>query len=259
MNKLSGYIPGRDVIKLDYPFFEAAASLLPVCDELILCDSDSTDGTREAMEKFAAEVPEPFKGRVRVINRPWEDPVGDRMMLIKWLNWIRPHCKYSMQLTTDADEVLCPKAYPAIREAVAEGGCRYFRRLNFWRDHRHLAPEGRVVGEYVARLGPTAYEMCSDEQRPDGEPEIRKKAQFDDRLRFFHYGFIRRKQAFIDKTRVVQRAILNDLDQRIVSTEGTDRNWVDNIDLGRPLIDYPYRDHPPCAHAWLKQNGWEVP
>ncbi len=40
----------RNGDSLGYCWREAATSLLPVVDELILCDSDSNDGTREAMD-----------------------------------------------------------------------------------------------------------------------------------------------------------------------------------------------------------------
>ena len=63
---LSGYIPVRDGNSLDYCWREAAMSLLPIVDELILCDSDSTDGTRKDMDDWAA-----VNSKIRVVNYPW--------------------------------------------------------------------------------------------------------------------------------------------------------------------------------------------
>jgi glycosyltransferase involved in cell wall biosynthesis len=247
---LSGYIPVRNGNRLDYCWREAARSLLPVVDELILCDSDSDDGTREDMVRWAGVDP-----KIRVINWPWPNPVGQGRMLIGWLNFARQHCEYDMQITTDADEVLCEKAYPAVREAVAKGGCRWFFRLHFWRDLKHLAPLGKVAGEYVARLGPTKLEMVSDEPRPEGEAEIRLRAQMDERLRFFHYGFVRPAPAFFAKSKVMQMALCNDYDKRLQTAEETGQNWFDLTDVGGPLVPYPEDDHPAVARGWLTERG----
>lgn len=267
---LSAYLPVRNGQKLDYCWQAAAESLLPICDELILCDSDSTDGTREMMDAWSAREP-----KIRVLNRPWPvfptfdqwrtsdetRPPSDPLLLVKWLNWIRAHCRFDMQLTTDADEVLDPRGYPAIREAVQEHGCRWFKRLNFWKDSQHLVPDGHVCGTNVARLGPTELEMVSDEPRPDGEPEIRKRAQFDDSLRFFHYGFLRRQESFFEKAKVMHLALHNTYDPRLVESENTGQpwyelsKWPDSI----PLVTYGGDNyHPPMALSWLRERGYKA-
>lgn len=265
MTKLSAYLPVRNGYALDYCWEEAGRSLLDVADELILCDSDSTDGTRAAMIEWAARDP-----RVRVINYPWPTlptyetvagklpgPPGQPRMLIKWLNFCREHCRYPMQITTDADEVLHPDSYPAICEAVERMECRWFHRLNFWRDHRHITQDGKVVGCHVARLGPTAFEMCSDEPRYEGEPLIRQRATRDPRLRFFHYGFIRRTDAFYAKSKVMQPALCNSYDERLERAERENVSWFDTTDVGDLL---PFNDeHPPVMHDWLNARGYTVP
>lgn len=249
---LSGYIPIRDMLRLDYCADEVIVSMLPVCDELILCDSDSTDGTTEHLHEWARR-----DNRIRVINWPWPDPVGKSRMLVDWLNFAREHCEYDVQITSDADEVLCPGGYEAIREAVAEGGARWFQRLSFWKDTRHVVPDGHVCGSFVARLGPTELMMVSDEPRPEGDPEIRLCAEFDTRLRFFHYGFLRRQEAFFAKSKVVQRALHNTYDDRLRDAEAAGEDWT----IGSTpfeLVEYAHNDHPECAREWLRERGNDV-
>ncbi len=263
---LSAYLPVKNGAVLDYPWRACAESLLGVADELILCDSDSTDDTRAQMEGHAARDP-----RVRVINWPWPvvpspgaverrepGPPGEPRLLIKWLNYCRQFCRYDMQITTDADEILCPKAYPRIREAVAKRECLWFHRLNFWRDHRHITQDGKVVGSYVARMGPTEFEMVSDEQRHEGEPPIRQRAKRHPSLRFFHAGFIRHPQAFYDKSKVVQAALLNCYDPRLVEAERTGVTWFDLAEVGA-LIPYTAKDWPDTAWPWLLEHGYDFP
>jgi hypothetical protein len=266
---LSGYIPVRNGIRLDYCWTEAAESLLPVCDELILCDSDSTDGTREFMEDWAKRDP-----KIRVINRPWPElptfaewkadkmrPPSDALMLVKWLNWIRQHCRYDMQITTDADEVLDDRCHQKIRRAVELREARWFRRLNFWQDAQHLVPDGHVCGSNVVRLGPTELEMVSDEPRPGGEPPIRERAVMESGLTFFHYGFLRKQDAFFEKAKVMHLALHSSYDPRLLEAELSGKpwfelsRWPDNI----PLATYHDGYHPGCARAWLRARGYQLP
>lgn len=263
---LSAYLPVRNGTALDYAWRGAAESLLAVADELILCDSDSTDDTRAQMDGMAERDP-----RIRVINWTWPvvpspdavargepGPPGQPRLLIRWLNYCREFCRYDMQITSDADEVLCPKSHPRIRDAVAKRECLYFFRLHFWCDHRHITRNDRVCGSYVARLGPTELEMVSDEMRPEGEPPIRQRAVKHDSLRFFHYGFIRSQKAFFDKSKVVQAALHNTYDLRLIEAEKGQIPWTDLTDVGA-LLPYPDKDHPEVAWSWLRDHGYDIP
>lgn len=261
-NRLSGYVPIRNGITNDYCFELAIRSLAPICDEIVVCDSESTDGTLQRLAELASEIP-----ALRIISRPWPNlatyetvkdktpgAAGDAMMLPKWLNFIRERCRYEMQITLDADEIVHPDSYPAIREAVQQGGARWFRRLNFWRDAHHLVPDGWVCGSAVARLGPTALWMPSDECHPEGEPELRKIAQHDDRLVIMHYGFLRHDDAFYRKSKVCQPAICNDYDARLEEAERTGRKWWELSNFPAPLVPFE-GEHPLIARAWLRERG----
>lgn len=267
---LSGYIPIRDGNSLDYSWREAAQSLLPVCDELILCDSDSTDGTRQDMDEWARQ-----NEKIRVINYPWprlptpdeverddpHRPKGDPRMLIAWLNFCRAACLYDHQITLDADEVLSERAYPEVRQAVADSEPRWFNRINFWGDPFHEAPHGTVCGECVVKIGPTDLEMCSDEPRPEGEPKIRQLAiRGSTNLKIFHLGFLRRQGPFLKKSRVMQGALHNCFDPRLREAERTGESWVklSPFPADKPMLEYPHRDWPPYVTAWLQQRGYAV-
>lgn len=263
---ISAYLPVRNGDSLNYPWRCVAESLLAVADELIYCDSDSEDDTRAQMEAHAAR-----DRRVRVINWPWPvvptpeavahklpGPPGRPRLLIDWLNHARQFCRYDMQLTSDADEVLCPKSIPRIREAAQRRECLYFHRLHFWRDHRHITQNDKVCGSYVARFGPTELEMVSDEMRPEGEPPIRQRAVKHPSLRFFHYGFIRPPESFFAKSKVVQAALHNAYDPRLVEAEQTGKNWFDLTDVGE-LLPYAANDWPEVSWAWLRECGYNVP
>jgi hypothetical protein len=44
---LGGLVCIRNGFRLGYCFVEAVQSLLPICDEVVICDCDSDDGTGE--------------------------------------------------------------------------------------------------------------------------------------------------------------------------------------------------------------------
>src|SRR5437868_2361863 len=103
--KISGYVNVRNGIRLDYCFREAILSLVPACDEVVVCDSDSDDGTTQAILDLMEIHPS-----IRYLNRPWDNPHRHITWWVEWLNWTRERLEYPLQLTLDADEVLCPKS-----------------------------------------------------------------------------------------------------------------------------------------------------
>ena len=268
-NGLSGYIPVRNGNSLDYCWQEAAMSLLPICDELIFCDSGSTDGPREEMDAWAKR-----DSKVRVIDYPWprlptpeeveaDDPTrpkGDPFMLIAWINFARRECRHMFQITLDADEVLDPRSYPEIRRAMNDGIPRWFNRVNCWGDPFHEAPHGSVCGERVARFAPTDMEMCSDEPRPEGEPEIRKLAISGPDLRIWHLGFLRRQEAFLKKSRIMQGLLHNCYDPRVREAEKTGQSWVElsPFPQGWAIMECPGNEMPEYAKSWCRTRGYKI-
>lgn len=250
--KLSGYICVRNALRLDYCVRLAARSLLPVVDELVICDSDSTDGTRELFDLWAAREP-----KLRVINYPWPNPVGDSLWWVNWLNFARERLSHEMQITLDADEVLddSPACRAAVREAAEDGGCRWFDRLNFWRDGRSVIPEGHCCGKLVARMGPAKFWMPSDEPHHPGECEILDRAVLDGRLRIFHLGFLRRTDAFYAKAKVVLPAFFTRYDQRLEFAERDGKQLHESeCDFTDFLV--PYRGPWPSEVVeWMRERG----
>jgi glycosyltransferase involved in cell wall biosynthesis len=275
--KISGYVCVRNGIKLDYCFQQAIESLIPACDELVVCDSDSNDGTDAALQELANKYPS-----IKLFNRTWTNPNREITWWTDWLNWVRERLEFPIQLTLDADEVLCPKAIPVIRAAaeaaksyddlardsrlidhpaILDSGCKWFHRLNFWRDAQHLAPHGRVCGEQVVRMGLTKLWMPSDEPHPEGLPEIQRRAGWPPNaapeMRIFHYGFLRKEQALIDKVRVVNGAFFGTMDERLIKAEKQGTPWINEFGFDRPLINY-YQEHPEIMHNWLTERGYEI-
>lgn len=255
MVPISGYICASNSVSLDYCLREAALSLIPVCDELVLSIGPSSDGTMEIAERLADE-----DDRVRVIEYPHAMPERDILWWVRWLNHARARLTHPMQLTVDADEVLDPISFDPIREAADAGRCAWFHRLNYWGDIHHTTPHGRVCGEQVVRLAPTDLWMCSDEPHPDGqqEYEIRTRAGWPpcarDDMVIHHLGFLRSPETFVHKIRAVNGGFFGCSDDRVERAHVEGVHWSTYVDLGLPLREVS-GNVPSVAHEWLRSRG----
>lgn len=248
--KLSGYICVRNAIELDYCVVEAAKSLLPVVDELIICDGESTDGTRELFRDIDPKI--------KIVMYKWPNPENDASFWTRWLNYARGWCQHPMQITLDADEVLDPAGYSTIYQIAGKGGCAFFRRLNFWKDAKHLAPENTVCGTMVARMGPTELYMPSDEPFPRESPNVRTHARRYPDLKIFHYGFLRRDAAFKEKSLQVQKMFVGACDRRILEQIEKQEKWNERDYFnGQPLQSFDGQ-HPDIGRAWLTERGYSL-
>lgn len=250
---LTGMVPVRNGNSLDYCWQQAVESLLPVCEYVIIGDSDSDDGTREEAEAMAAANP-----KISVVNYQWPNPKGDVWMLKKWLNDIRKHVRTAMQIALDADEVLHPASYQEVRRATIDGGSRLFRRHNFWKSPSLLIPNGQVCGRFVVRMGRAEYAMVSDNCEPSPEPElIRQHARHHPSLQICHYGFLRKPAAFFAKSKVMQQAVCNSYDPRLAEAERTGQPWYTLSNANMKLEPYA-GTHPDFMKPWLRERGYAV-
>lgn len=67
--RLSGYTTTKDCISQDYPFIESITSMMEFCDEVVVVDGGSTDGTWEALENFVNSYKE---NRLPIANKSCE-------------------------------------------------------------------------------------------------------------------------------------------------------------------------------------------
>lgn len=257
MKSLGGFVCVRNGISLDYSFQQAIESLLPVCDEVIACDSDSEDGTTELLHQIASE-----DSRIKVINWPWTDPQArSHHAWIEWLNFARSHLTADCQITLDADEVLddSPQCHLVIRDALlTDNPARFFHRLNFWRDPFSLIPTGHCLADHVARMGYADRKTHSDEPRvEDGEDwRLLDEGLHHPDLKIFHLGFLRPKSIFYAKSNAVARMWQGGgRDARLVEGEAKGLEvWQTDCAYADKLL--PYSGYYPASVVkWLANRG----
>lgn len=248
---LTGIIPIRDGILCDYCPELGVESMLPVCDEVIISDGRSTDGTREFFQEWATREP-----KLRVVDYDFpENLTGDPWFLSKWLNWTQQFARFSQVCALDADEVFDPLSYPAMRESIKTRESFFYHRVNLWKDPQHEAPHGTVCAHLVVRSHPTSMPLICDNMFFDGQPEALKAAKFEPSLRIWHLGFLRDKKKFLIKSRREQWYLLNAWDERLQRAEDTGEDWVElTMWKDKALIEHKIK-LPEFVKPWLTARG----
>lgn len=106
---ISGFMITKNVLEQGYPFVEAIASALPACDEFLVSDGYSTDGTYEVLEKIAKT-----NQKVKIYQYHWPDK-KDMTVLADVTNEVRGKCQYEHIFSVQANEIIHEQAAPFIK------------------------------------------------------------------------------------------------------------------------------------------------
>ncbi|GAC1375444.1 MAG: hypothetical protein NVS3B25_00730 [Hymenobacter sp.] len=113
--KVVGFTFVRNAVKYDYPVLESIASLLPLCDEVVVAVGNSDDDTLGLIGRIGSP-------KIRIVETVWEDALreGGRVLAQetdKALAAVPADADWAIYL--QADEVLHEADYPAIRAGMA--------------------------------------------------------------------------------------------------------------------------------------------
>lgn len=111
---LSGYSTTYNCVDQNYPFVESITSLLDVCDEVVVVDGGSTDGTWDVLTAMSNENP---KLKIKQIERDWNHPrhsVFDGMQKAA----ARDLCSGDFCWQQDVDEIIHQNDYQKIRNLL---------------------------------------------------------------------------------------------------------------------------------------------
>lgn len=251
---LGGFLCIRNGLKLDYCFVEAIKSMLPVCDQIVVSESCSNDGTRQVLEQWKTHEP-----KLKIVDFPWPDPKGDPSFYPMWLNSARRELETEWALYLDADELLHEADYMRILDAAKQRRTILAYRYNFWGDAQSLIPIGECCGTEVIRIGPAHLDFPSDYPTPESET-ISRLAVPQKNIGIYHYGFLREREAFFRKAKAVQRIWANDYDPRLEAADKAGGNWMRNpVTVGwTDRLNRFDGTHPELIKPWLEKRGWHA-
>lgn len=138
--KVSGFTFVRNAVKYDYPVVEAITSILPLCDEFIVCLGKSDDDTEELIKSIPS-------GKIKIVSSVWDDSLreGGRVLAVetdKAFDAISPDSNWAFYV--QADEIVHEKYLPVIRQAMEQYcnsnkvDCLVFKYLHFYGNYKYV-------------------------------------------------------------------------------------------------------------------------
>jgi hypothetical protein len=106
---ISGFMILKDVMNQGYPFVEAIAQALPICDEFLISDGYSTDGTFELIQQIAKT-----NSKIKVFRYKW--PTQRKLDILgEVTNALIPKCRGQYIFSVQANEVIHEESAELIR------------------------------------------------------------------------------------------------------------------------------------------------
>jgi hypothetical protein len=242
--KLGGTMVMHNCIRYDYCHEQALNCLLELCDEVVVVDGESDDGTWEWLRATQAAQP-----KLKLYQRAWGG-TKDEPWLNDFCNFARAQLTTPMHFFLCPDEMLDARDYDAIRASADNGQSTCYRFVNFWGSEETFIPV-RVV-----RLAP-AQAKCI---RSSGELEAATPQESD--ITIYHYGFLRKATALAAKARKHQMLRLGHYDpifdevERVGIKALTNPAFVTAV-YGERLTQFK-GTHPVAIHKWLQERGYKV-
>ncbi|MBS1566486.1 MAG: hypothetical protein JST39_19030 [Bacteroidetes bacterium] len=208
--RVSGFSYVRNGFDYGVPFLEAFQSILPVCDDFIIAVGDSTDGTREAIQKLAPD-------KIKIIDTVWDMSINARGAIFAQqsniaLDAITGDWAFHIQ----ADEVISEKDLPKIKKALEDNDANkkvegfILPFLHFWGGYDYIRNSRRIhrheIRLFRNHLGVRSYrdsqgfrKYSSKEAYLEGDEKGKKLTVKLIDAPIYHYNGIRPPKTFADK------------------------------------------------------------
>lgn len=256
---LGGTIFIHNSISQGYCIKESVDCLKALCDEIIVVDAGSTDGTTDLVKSFA-------NNKTQVVccsNEEWKEKqsVLKQEVLAYYTNFAASFLSTEWHYNQQADEVLHQDCFEDVRKIIEEDAQGFWaRRYNLWGNSQHyldVDESRKPVGDVVLRLARTGYQSVVDAQSlhvPDARWDYLNK------LRIYHFGFVRNKYLHCGKIKHMMENVFGwDNDKRVEEMNNVFDPFVhfskdDLKEIIEPL--------PIFAEKWAedvdKINGFEI-
>jgi glycosyltransferase involved in cell wall biosynthesis len=223
MTTLGGTLFVRNGIEYDYCTGESIQCLQELCDEVVIVDAGSDDGTAEMVRSFANK-----HTKVICLSPKLWHTVHGREKLSFFTNMAIAGLSTDWNINLQADEVIHEDCYANIRKAIEMPNAQAFvsKRINLWGNSQHFldVPQHRKpVSTEITRLARTIYRSVDDAE------SINAPAwdDFTELIRIYHAGFVRDKYKHCGKIKNMQEDIFGwEMDKKVQEMNGVFNPWV---------------------------------
>lgn len=244
---LGGIIFFKNAIHYDYCYMQAIKSLSDCCDKVSIICFES------GIEKWEISESKKKEGLLNIdwhvlSDDFWQDMRG-KTKISHFQNIAAMFLDTDYQLLVQADEVIHPDSYGAIREAMETGGDGFLcERVNLWGSPNTMLvvpQERQPCSVLVNRLTKRGY-WCYDDGESIASPTT---LDFANRIKIIHYGFVRKKEVMKAKIINMQTGVfaMQNYDPKLDQCEVFDSTlWFKDSDLAP--IDFK---HPTIMNQWV--------
>lgn len=261
---LGGSMFIHNALEFDYCITEALESLHALCDDVVILDAQSTDGTIDVLRDLKKRLP-----KLRLIEgAKWDcAPNFERLRILA--NEARSQLRTDWHFMLQADEVIHEDSFKYIREAInSRTHNAYFcRRLNFFGDYNHYIKihgpqENKPCGDHIIRLAKTDRPAIGDAESIGNDWHSTGIAYLD-KIRIFHYGLVREDAKAIKKIISMQTWFWGPTglpDARVVEMDKKGDGVFDwTILKTKDMFDRLKGDHPKFARKYVEERQAKKP
>jgi len=250
-NSLGGHLFLYNAIQYDYCFIEAIESLLPICDQVIVVDCGSDDGTAGVLFKKY----EQHKKVDLFMGRKWDIGNGYERLRLH-ANFAREQLKTEWQFMLQGDEILHEDSYKWIKKAIQFGNnnkilTRRFNLFDSMDKYVKFDSKKRPCGDAIVRLAKQDIEVIGDAETLNF---TNNDSRFLNDIFIVHYGFVRDRKKILKKAIDMQGWFGMGVDKRLIQDRDEAGRFRPKLYIpDTELTTIPFR-HPKIMNEWINER-----